>query len=171
MNPWGESQGEKEQAMHSMQAHGQQVLCQRKGLALMNPAKCPEHSQNSPAGMETAPSKPKPSFGLGQNRADRLRLQSTCQLCLVPQLLPQGRCFSFPSSRTFSGTVQTTWNGEHWMSIQSLNRTQQLSQGTAWPGQWCSGESRALASLGSSPLPPPERSCGPATRERATRPE
>lgn len=54
--------------MHlSMQAHGQQVLCQRKGLCLMNPGKCPEHIQNSPVGMETAPSKPKPSFGLGQN--------------------------------------------------------------------------------------------------------
>lgn len=68
MNPWRESQGEKEEAMHlSMQAHGQQVLCQRKGPGLINPGKCPEHTQNSLAGMETSPSKPKASFGLGQN--------------------------------------------------------------------------------------------------------
>lgn len=68
MNPCRESQGEKKEATHlSMQAHGQQVLCQRKGMGLMNPGKCPEHTQNSPAGMETAPSKPQPSFGLGQD--------------------------------------------------------------------------------------------------------
>lgn len=65
MYPWRESQGEKEEAMHlSMPAQGQQVSGQRKGLGLMSPGTCPEHSQNSPAGMETAPSKPKPSFGL-----------------------------------------------------------------------------------------------------------
>lgn len=103
----------------------QQIFLWRKELPLMNHGKyCPQKARQPHStyflGWRLLWANVNPlDFGAGieQRWKTQFGCRVCCQLCLVPQLqwedVALGNGISFPSSRTFNGTTQTTWNELH----------------------------------------------------------
>lgn len=175
MNPWENTKEERKRPCTSACRHlGQQILCQRKGLGLMNPGKCPEHTQNSPAGMETAPSKPKPSFGL----------ELRTELSRPAEAAEHISSASFPSCCPKAGVSafqlqNIQWHNSDNVEWSTLDEHTKFERDTAAFTRDClarpvvlrhthrsAQESTGLWPHWTTPLsPPPECSCVPETRE------